>query len=219
MRRTLILIVMAAILSMNYAMSQKPIQLWKNYFNLSYVIQKNTLNSENDFNTKFGVAFTFGHTFYLNEQQTPGKLMFGIDVSWLDANYGYFSIKNSYEKYKEFYDKNDLSHHSDINVHMAELGIHFGPSLTWAISDKFSSQIYAHYEPSFAALSAEGAFAADYGSFFITGLNVSYNVLGFGFEKRWGGSKYKAIGKSKIKDFITDKIEFDTSRIYVQLRF
>src|SRR5574344_1395935 len=112
MRRTLILIVMAAIISMNYAMSQKPIQLWKNYFNLSYVIQKNTLNSVNDFNTKFGVAFTFGHTFYLNEQQTPGKLMFGIDLSWLDANYGYFSIKDSYEKYKEFYDKNDLSHHS-----------------------------------------------------------------------------------------------------------
>ena len=72
------------------------------------------------------------------------------------------------------------------------------------------------------------AFRGNYASFFVTGLSVSYGVIGLGIEKRWGKCRYKEFGGGEDEygdygyaeePYDTPKLKTSGLRAYVNFRF
>lgn len=182
------------------------------YVNFNYASMRLSQDGSPKLNSEYGVAFSHGHTYYLNKTPISNCLYFGIDATWIDVNY------TNYKNVK-IYDGTSSSDDSDNNyIHEGEISMQVGPAIIVNPTGKLNIEAYFKYAPSFSALYANEDFLCNYGSFFTTGGVISYGIIGIGIESRFGNSKYKTTSGS---DDNSDKIKtkFSGFRAYLSLRF
>ena len=146
-------------------------------------------------------------------------IKFGLDWTWMDINYAKSTWNTIDSSTKEV---------SSAAMHQAEIGMQVGPSVTVRPLRKLQAHLYFRFAPSFAGLYDGDAFRGNYASFFVTGLSVSYGVIGLGIEKRWGKCRYKEFGGGEDEygdygyaeePYDTPKLKTSGLRAYVNFRF
>ena len=215
------LIAAAWLLTSVAASAQEP-EAWRpKYVNLSFVSQKLDFGEGEKLKSRFGAAFTTGRSYYLHKKPVAGMIRFGIDATWIDLSYANYSRE-------ETYDDGYGTEIEKLTAHQAEIGMQVGPSVTVRPLRKLQAHLYFRFAPSFAGLYDGDAFRGNYASFFVTGLSVSYGVIGLGIEKRWGKCRYKEFGGGEDEygdygyaeePYDTHKLKTSGLRAYVNFRF
>lgn len=210
------------------------------YFNISYVKQNLSEEGRMDWNSQFGVALTNGKTYYLHKKPILGMIKFGLDWSYFDINMalsednsGRFSnefvgslgdaMNGSFD---EFLNGDSEENGGPVKMYQAEIGMQFGPSVTVNPINHLKINGYFRVTPSFSMLYAGDEFFGNYGTFFSSGGAISYKVISFGVEARWGKSKYKEImnlGDDEEEEGGVDNgnsvWKTNSTRFYVSFRF
>lgn len=240
MNKKIFLFVVCAILAVGQMNAQ-----WgrKNYFNVAYVDQ--TLeNKDNGLRWKsdVGVSIVKGTTYYLHSKPLFGMLKFGIDWTQIDLNYAKLvedferSLSDTEQPGSNIFDDIDVEvPEMNFGKHQLEYSMHVGPSITVNPVDHLKVNGYFRYAPSFSGIIYENEwgdteFSGAFANFFVTGGAVSYKLISFGAEYRWGTGKYNSysfdednvVDDTDVSDVIsTKKSKFKTSstRLYVSLRF
>lgn len=194
------------------------------YFNINYSPQKlkSTENSL-EISNEYGGGITYGKTFYVHPKPIAGMVNFGIDASFIDINYSFYSDSD----YDDYYDEE-----YKMDYHQAEIGMQVGPSVTVTPISRLQAHAYFRWSPCFSGIydTDDSKFAGSFGSFFNTGLSVSYGVIGLGVEARWGQSKFKNVLNSaytmdwdkweNYEDPVPNhKFKTTTTRVYIQFCF
>ena len=162
--------------------------IWKKrakYFNLGYVRQ--TLTDKTfggELKSDFGVSLSNGKTYYLHRKPLFGMLKFGLDWSWMDINYAKFTME-------EFDTDTDESFSPD--VHQAEIGMQFGPSLTINPVHHLKISGYFRVTPSYSLLYLNETMHHHYVTFCNAGCTLAWKVLSLGVEWRWGTASYDGL--------------------------
>ena len=204
------LIAAAWLLTSVAASAQEP-EAWRpKYVNLSFVSQKLDFGEGEKLKSRFGAAFTTGRSYYLHKKPVAGMIRFGIDATWIDLSYANYSRE-------ETYDDGYGTEIEKLTAHQAEIGMQVGPSVTVRpMRLQLAQRTNGH------------AFRGNYASFFVTGLSVSYGVIGLGIEKRWGKCRYKEFGGGEDEygdygyaeePYDTPKLKTSGLRAYVNFRF
>lgn len=155
------------------------------YVNLGYVLQQDvTLETGDVLTPKFGATINRGRTFYLHKRPIANFLNFGIDATWIDANYA---------MYKPF---------DETSMHQAELALQVGPSITMTPAKRLQIHLYGRFAPTFALRYDGEVIGGNYASMFLAGGNVSFGFFGIGAEYRKGSVNYKPFNLDKISDAI-----------------
>lgn len=177
------------------------------YFNISYVKQTFKFDGDGEsIKSDYGVAITRGRTYYLHKKPIAGLVRFGLDWTTFDLNFAGYS--EEYKAYGET-EKNKM--------YQLEAGMHVGPSVTVSPLPGFNINGYFRYAPSFAGYYDGDSFYYNYGSFFVAGGAISYRVISFGVESRWGSSKFKEDDEDSGSEKF--KVKTSGSRIYLSFRF
>lgn len=185
------------------------------YLNFNYVSSKlKNTSDKSSLKNDYGAAITIGHTFYLHKEPLWNIVRFGVDWTFFDLNFSQYSQK-TYDEY-DGEDKNFL--------YQAEAGIHIGPSVTVTPVKGLNVSGYFRYAPSYAAIYNDYSenYSGGYGSFFVSGLSLSYKIISVGVENRWGSAKYKFDDEEdEYEEPISYKQKFKTSgaRFYLGFRF
>lgn len=157
--------------------------VWKGrakYFNLGYVRQ--TLADRTyggELRSDLGASVSWGKTYYLHRKPLFRMLKFGLDWSWMDINYAKFAMKEFEE---ESYD-----------IHQAEIGMQFGPSLTVNPVHHLKIGGYFRVTPSYSLLYMDETVHHHYVTFCNAGCTLAWKVLSVGVEWRWGTAKYDGL--------------------------
>lgn len=162
--------------------------VWKDrakYFNLGYVRQKladKTYGGELE--SDFGASLSWGKTYYLHRKPLFGMLKFGLDWSWMDINYA----KSAIEMFDESSDEDFSS-----DVHQAEIGMQFGPSVTVNPVHHLKIGGYFRVMPSYSLLYMDETVHHHYVTFCNAGCTLAWKVVSLGVEWRWGTAKYDGL--------------------------
>lgn len=179
------------------------------YRNLSFVHTEMKQDGPPNLKSNYGTSFTVGRTFFLHKRPIAGLLQIGIDATWFDLCYTNYKIKHIMYIEEDNYEN-----------HQGELSMHIGPSLTINPVRKLNIHGYFRFAPSFSVLYTDDTFYGNYAPFFITGLSVSYNVIGLGIESRTGKCTYKKLGSFQDdKCPPNNKIKNKGWRAYLTFRF
>ena len=201
----------------NILFAQSKAKLRPHYINLSFSSQELKMGELGNPLSDYGAAFTVGRTYYIcKKSPILNMIRFGIDATWIDLNYSNYKFENKYG-----YDGGNFEWLTE-NIHQAEIGMQGGQSITITPVKRLSIHGYFRYAPSFSALFDGGDFKGSYGSFFVTGANVSYSVIGVGIEKRWGQANYKSfidIEGYGSSEKVSDKLKTSGFRAYLTFRF
>ena len=175
--------------------------VWKDrakYLNLGYV--KQTLADKTyggELKSDFGASLSWGRTYYLHEKPLLGMVKFGLDWSWTDINYAKFSLD-------AFDGETDEQLSSD--VHQAEIGMQFGPSLTVNPVHHLKVGGYFRVTPSYSLLYMDETVHHHYVTFCNAGCTLAWKALSVGVEWRWGTAKYDGL---KFDEDAFDEDAFD----------
>ena len=162
--------------------------VWKDrakYFNLGYVRQKladKTYGGELE--SDFGASLSWGKTYYLHRKPLFGMLKFGLDWSWMDINYAKSAI--------EMFDESSSEDFSS-DVHQAEIGMQFGPSVTVNPVHHLKIGGYFRVTPSYSLLYMDETVHHHYVTFCNAGCTLAWKVVSLGVEWRWGTAKYDGL--------------------------
>ena len=210
----------------------------KNYINLSWVDQTleskdlKTKNGENmKWESEYGFSFVKGTTYYLHRKPIFGLFKFGIDWTQIDLNYA--KLKPCFEN--DAVVSNDFSsqidEELDLGQHQMEYSMHIGASLTINPVDHLKINGYFRYAPSFSGVLCEdeegdSKFSGGFASFFVAVGAISYKVISFGLESRWGEGKYKTftpldegMNSTEIISSNKEKLKTNSTRFYLSFRF
>lgn len=210
-------------------------KIWKNrakYFNLGYVRSTLTDAEDAELRNDWGASISWGRTYYLHRKPLFGMLKFGLDWSWLDLNYAKYTIDwydNDNSGIDPGYDYLDDGYEDEEsyskNMHHAEIGMSFGPSVTLNPVGHLKISAYFRVTPSFSAIYMED-FGSSYATFFNAGAAISYKAISVGVESRWGEGKYKNfIGtdfdEETGEELPAPKLKYKTNslRVYLSFRF
>ncbi|MDE5731367.1 MAG: hypothetical protein K2H81_07620 [Alistipes sp.] len=205
-------------------------KIWKKrskYFNIGYVNQKVTDKTSGEkLKSDFGASLSWGKTFYLHKKPLFGMMKFGLDWSWLDINYAKSSLAYLEEETLATF-KSD--------VHQAEFGMQFGPSVTVNPVHHLKVGVYFRVTPSYSLLYLDETVHHHYVTFCNAGCTVAWKVVSLGIEWRWGTAKYNGITfnedydedpsweEGEIGDLLLDtpkrKFKTNSVRFYVGFRF
>lgn len=212
--KTFVLLLITGLLALSAAAQEKA-KPYPKYRNLNYNIEKITLSDDSKLSSKYGAAFTTGRSYYVHKKPLLGMIRIGIDATWFDLNYA-----NYEQTWVDDYGYGEEE--EKLTIHKAEIGMQVGPSVTVNPVGKLNAHVYFRYAPTFAALYDEDAFRGNYASFFVTGISVSYGVIGLGIEKRWGDCKYKEFGGgSEDEEYGSSepfKLKTSGMRVYLSFR-
>lgn len=167
------------------------------YFNLGYV--KQTLTDKTyggEFKNDYGASISWGKTYYLHKKPILGMVKFGLDWSWLDINYA----KSSMDLFDE-----EKSTVISSDVHQAEIGMQFGPSLTINPVHHLKISGYFRVTPSYSLLYMDETVHHHYVTFCNAGCAIAWKVLSIGVEWRWGTAEYDGM-KFNESDFDEDDL-------------
>lgn len=173
---------------------------YSRYFNVAYSKQKFKFNNSGAWmKNDYGIALTRGRTYYVVEP-VKDLLRVGIDWTMFDLNFSSYSYE-----YEDFHETEKEY------IYQGEVGMQVGPSLTVTPVTDLMVNGYVRYAPSFSCY-YEDDFHCNYGSFFVSGLSVSYRTIALGVEGRWGRTKL---------EFDDEKATLKTAaaRFYVGFRF
>ena len=164
---------------LDYMAKQEKIWGKSKYFNISYGMPSlDRGNGTETLNSDFAVSLLRGKTYYLHKQPLFGMLKFGLDWTFFDLAVAKYTVEEN-----PFEDGGD--------IYKGEVGMQFGPSITVNPVDFLKVNVYFRYDPSFSvAYDQNSNFLMNYGSYFNTGLAVSYKVISLGAEYRWGSTSY-----------------------------
>ncbi|MEI3154274.1 MAG: hypothetical protein V8S95_03560 [Odoribacter sp.] len=205
--------------------------IWKNrakYFNIGYV--KSTLSDEEgeELKNDWGASISWGRTYYLHKKPLFGMLKFGLDWSWIDMNYAMYKIEEyGYDDsdYDGDYTDYNEDEDSSTNIHHAEIGMSFGPSLTVNPVGHLKINAYFRFTPSFSAVYLD-EIGTSYATFFNVGAALSYKVISIGVENRWGQGKYKNLIPGDYDEITEEelpspklKLQTNSLRAYISFRF
>lgn len=151
-------------------------------------------------------------------------IRFGIDATWIDLNYGNYSIEeeDSYDGEVETYTS---------QFHQAEVAMQVGPSITVTPLKRLNAHLYFRYAPSFSLLYLDESLMGNYATFFVTGGRITYGAIGLGIEARFGKANYKEFGAGDEADYdydgdydeeqssIANKLKTSGMRVYLSFRF
>lgn len=179
------------------------------YRNLAFVQQEIKLKgTDYKLKSEYGGAFTMGRSYYLHKKPILGLLRFGLDWSYLDLNFALYQeeMARSSDKY---------------NYYQLEAGMQFGPSITLTPLKNLKINVYGRFAPSFSGIYNDEVeeFACAYASFYVVGGAISYKVISFGVEQRFGEAKYKFDGYDDDSSSSKVKLETTGTRFYISFRF
>lgn len=163
-------------------------KIWKDrakYFNLGYVNQTVTDKTfGGEIKSDFGVSLSNGKTYYLHRKPIVGMIKFGLDWTWLDINYAKSTVETIDFETDEV---------SSSDMHQAEIGMQFGPSVTINPVHHLKVSGYFRFAPSYSGLYADETFYHNYVSMWNAGCALSWKVISVGVEWRWGTAKYDGL--------------------------
>uniref|UniRef100_UPI003FEFB716 hypothetical protein n=1 Tax=Prevotella sp. TaxID=59823 RepID=UPI003FEFB716 len=185
-----------------------------------------------------GISFTSGRSYYLHKP-IGGRLRIGLDWVWTDLNYANYKVNYQYEGSDAAalsdtdMDYDDDEDYSNITMHSVDIGMQFGPSVTYSINDKFQVHAYGRYAPAYSLFYDGENIQGGFGNFCVVGANVSWKFIGVGVEGRFGGSTYKRLdsdeGEDQYEEAIADgvhllsgekgKTTYSGFRAYITFRF
>ena len=201
----------------------------KKYRNISFVQKTFTPSSDfwdlNEMDSEWGVSFTTGRTYFLHKTPILNLIKFGIDATWFDIDYSQYTVKQII----------DLDQTDKETMYHLDLGMQVGPSVTLNPVSKMNVAAYFRYAPTLSGMYFDENGYYGYGSYFVSGLSVSYKHIGLGIERKWGDCKFNTINvdednvdyedeHASIDDMVTtkkgkDKSQFGALRVYVTFRF
>lgn len=177
--------------------------IWKDrakYFNIGYVRQTLTDKTYGgDLKSDFGVSLSWGKTYYLHKKPLFGMLKFGLDCSWVDVNYA----KSSLEGFDE-----DTNATFKSDVHQAEIGIQFGPSVTINPVHHLKIGGYFRVTPSYSLLYLDETVHYHYVTVCNAGCTLAWKVVSLGVEWRWGTATYDGL---KFDESALDDLDDESS--------
>lgn len=223
--------------------------IWKKrakYLNISYITNQKLTAEESgeEWKSKFGMAITWGKTFYLHKKPLFRMLKFGLDWNWSEVSYANYKSHpenlNSEsstgplpadrsmeweEDWNEEYEE-DEEDFEGFGMHQIDIGMAIGPSITINPVDHLKIGTYFHFIPTFSGVILNDEFNSGYVSNFSFGAAVAYKVISLGFETRWGKGKYKNSlyeedEKEEYEESSNEKIKLKTNsfRVYISFRF
>lgn len=164
----------------------------------------------------YSISISRGRTYYLHKNPLFNMIKFGLDLGFLDVNMAQYNPigedsegedtgdfgedsewGGSYYPDDEEGDENIISGMlGDIipdKLYKAEIGVHFGPSVTVNPIDYLMVNAYFRYVPSYSMkITKELDFAGSFASYFNLGIAVSYKMISVGLEKRWGTASFES---------------------------
>lgn len=189
---------------------------WKRrkYINIGY--SSPSLDIEGlDGKVKSDYSFSIvkGRTYYLHKTPLFNMVKFGLDLGF-DVNMAQYNpidgdsegedtgdfagdLEGEEDYLDDEEDENMISGMlSDIfpdKLYKAEIGVHFGPSVTVNPIDYLMVNAYFRYVPSYSMkITKELDFAGSFASYFNLGIAVSYKMISVGLEKRWGTASFES---------------------------
>ena len=186
-------------------------EIWRKrarYFNIGYVVQSRTeqfKDGESVLNSKLGVGLSSGKSFYLHKEPIGGVLKFGLDWSWIDINYSYYSGTGIYE---------------GIKAHQADFAMQFGASVTVNPVHHLKISGYFRVSPTYSLCVNPGngttfedaELTHGYVTFLNGGACIAWKVVSLGYEYRWGKANMKNLrytGEIDPDDYLDDNGNFN----------
>lgn len=183
----------------------------KTYVNLGYSalgkVTMDGVDTGNAYEGRFGAFMSVGQSFILHDEPVARMLRFGIDGTFLDLNYVYHKPK---------------SDALTPAIHQAEAGLGVGPAIHVNPFAELGIHAYFRFNPSFSAMyvkydsdTIDDTGYYGYATYFTTGAAVSWNLVSFGVEARWGKG-------ANLHEWESDnKMKLDNSgiRAYFGFRF
>lgn len=223
----------------------------KKYLNLSWVNQtlSNPEIAGSEMKSDFAASIAKGRTYYFHKTPICGIMKFGFDWTQLDFNYARYSDGNLFDapsgarlmtKADEGFDDIVTEDNAitsiltgDWGKNQIEYSMHFGASLTINPVDYLKINGYFRYAPTLSALLSKPAgeevtddltVLGGYGSFWIGGGAISYKVISFGIETRWGKVNYKHFNFGEEDEDaaavdVRQALMTNSTRIYLSFRF
>lgn len=186
-------------------------KIWKDrakYFNIGYVNQTVTDKTfGGEIKSDFGVSLSSGKTYYLHKKPIVGMIKFGLDWTWLDINYAKSTL--------EFAD-GDAGEIYSADMHQAEIGMQFGPSVTVNPIHHLKVSGYFRVAPSYSGLYVDGL-DHSYVTMWNAGCALSWKVISVGVEWRWGKSAYDIMDDDK--EGMDNDSKVRSTRFYIGFRF
>jgi hypothetical protein len=224
----------------------------RKYVNLSWVNQtlSDPARPGAEMKSDIGASFAAGRTYYLHKTPIAGIMKFGLDWTQFDLNYARYSDGTLFA-YAYPATKADDGGFDDIvtddkaiaslltgdwGKNQVDLSMHFGLSLTINPVDFLKINGYYRFAPTLSGLIAkdaevdveDGTYYGGYGSYWVAGAAISYKVISFGVETRWGQTNYRNIntdggdgdnGGSSIFGNINYPLKTNSLRFYLSFRF
>lgn len=199
------------------------------YLNVSYVNQKLKTEVRNKnidlLKNNWGVAVSYGRSFYLHNKPIADMIKIGFDWTWLDINAVGYSMDEGY-----FSGGDNFG-----NLFQGELGMQFGPSVSVNPVDDLKVSVYAHVTPTYAVFyqsDLETTFGG-YETFFNMGASLSWQLISVGLEWRRGNGCFKSfdgegsylfgisdkVAETVGSNLVSDKIITNGWRFYIGFRF
>lgn len=172
------------------------------YLNISVVNQKLKTEIKNKntdlLKNNWGVALSYGRSFYLHQKPIADMVKIGLDWTWLDINLAGYSMDEGYFAGGESYG----------NLFQGELGMQFGPSVSVNPVDDLKVSFYMHVTPTYAIFrqsDIETTFGG-YETFFNMGASLAWKVISVGMEWRRGHGCFKSFDDDSYLFGISDKV-------------
>lgn len=200
----------------------------------------NTFSRENGAELKndLGIFLYSGRSYYLHKP-IGGKLRIGLDCVWTDINYSSFKV--NYQKIGDQassqtrgveIESKDYTY-QNTTMHGVDIGMQFGPSVTYSFNDDMQIHTYGRYAPTYSFFYDGDNLQSGFGNFCVIGTNFSWKSIGVGIEGRFGSAKYKNFDiddeseadSDLIKDGIhlapneKGKTKYSGFRAYISFRF
>ncbi len=153
-------------------------------------------NGAESFKNMYGLSMSNGRTYYLHKKPIAGLMKFGID--WTSMNISASRFADEAQLWTAVDQEDGGLLNVDLglgtNVFKVDVGMGVGPSFTVNPVDFLKTGVYFHVTPTYSFLLQEVGVMGQYFTYFSTGLNVSYRLIGIGVEYRWcGDAQYKAL--------------------------
>lgn len=221
---------------------------WKRnkYVNIGYSAPALSIeNIPEKVKSDYSFSIVNGRTFYLHKKPLFNMIKFGLDFGYIDINFAQYNpIGGDDEGFDDEngddswgwgdgnYDQSDDENYDDEisdmigeiipdKLYKAEIGVHFGPSITINPIDYLMVNAYFRYVPSYSMkISQELDFGGSFASYFNLGLAVSYKMISVGLEKRWGTAQFETQEIDEFGEEISVKRKWTTNcpRFYISLR-
>lgn len=178
--------------------SERQEKVWtkrKAWFNFAYGKQSLKMDKMDIcLHSDWGAGISTGRTFYLHRRPILGLMKFGLDWSYFDLNVARY-LASSLNMGGGYYYPDGMENSSYAeeeedgffdDVYKGEVGMQFGPSLTVNPVHELKMAFYFRVLPCYSVFYVAEELKGGYATYFTYGASLSWRVISFGVEQRWG---------------------------------